>query len=177
VFLARLHERKRPLAFLHAARSILRSGVDAEFVLAGPDEGEARAVQRFIDTESSAKLTYIGPLDHDASMALLAGADIFVLPSVDEPYPLTVLEALSFETPVVITNRCGLADAVETNDCGFVVGDSDVELAARVSDLIRDESMRRQMGRSGRRFIEAHSSMAAVVDELQDAYTAAIEAK
>jgi glycosyltransferase involved in cell wall biosynthesis len=175
VFLARLHERKRPLAFLRAASRILRSGVDAEFFVAGPDEGEAGPVQEFIHAQGFERLRYLGPLDHDSSLRLLAGADVYVLPSVNEPYPMTVLEALSFATPVIITDTCGLAHTVQRNQCGYVVGDSDVDLESRIKHLIRNEPLRQRMGLAGRRLVESSNSMQSVADKLLETYVTTID--
>ena len=89
-------------------------------------------------------------------------ADIFVLPSYTEAFPLTVLEAMEHAVPVVATNVGGMSIAVENGVTGLLVGEEKPvmtlsyrpdasQLAEKLSLLLSDEALRRRMGQAGRK--------------------------
>jgi glycosyltransferase involved in cell wall biosynthesis len=82
--------------------------------------------------------------------ALLAGSDVFVLPSRREGLPRSVLEALAAGVPVVATDVRGNRDLVEDGKRGFLVPVGDAPgLARALLTLARDEALRRRMGKEG----------------------------
>ncbi len=96
LFLARLHPRKRPTMFVRMAAALVEAGIDAHFSLVGPDEGEGAAVAKLIEQSSlQSRVSYEGPLKPAQSISRMRRAKVYVLPSVDEPYPMSVLEAMS----------------------------------------------------------------------------------
>ena len=97
-------------------------------------------------------------------------SDLYVLPSVDEPYPMSVLEAMSSELPVVITDTCGLADTVRRTGSGVVVDDSQQDLERALSELLSDPGLRRRTGRAARETIAREYGMGAVMERLLSAY-------
>src|SRR6185312_11172960 len=114
LYLARLHERKRPALFVETARDILSEGIDARFTLIGPDGGEGAKVREAITRgrEFETSINWEGSLPPEKTADRMAHASIYVLPSVDEPFSMSVLEAMAIGLPVVITESCGLADTV-----------------------------------------------------------------
>ena len=172
LFLARLHERKRPAMFVESARDIVAEGIDAHFTLIGPDGGEgakvAEAIARGDDYTES--ITWEGSLPPEETDERMAKASIYVLPSVDEPFSMSVLEAMAVGLPVVITESCGLAETVRANGCGIVVDHSQASLTDAVRQLIEDPEARRRMGEAGRKTAQEHFSMAAIGRTLLDVY-------
>ncbi|MGC5257567.1 glycosyltransferase [Gordonia sp. DT218] len=171
VFLARLHPRKRPTAFVAAAVALLRQGVDAEFAIAGPDEGERRHVVEAIARSGHGdRIVLEPPVSPDDVLAYLAAADLYVLPSVDEPFPMTVLEAMSVGTPVVVTDSCGLARGVEHIGAGVVVGESVEELSSAIGHIICDDTRLDQMSSSALTGTREKYGMGGVIDTLEQIY-------
>ena len=82
---------------------------------------------------------------------LLSAADAFLLSSVSEGIPVTVIEAMLAELPVVATRVGGMGEVVESEVTGFLAaaGD-DATLAESLDRLLSNESLRRQMGQAGR---------------------------
>ena len=166
VFLARLHERKRPQVFVAAA---VASDVRARFVVYGPDEGELAAVQARIAAAGPAvDISYGGALAHEDAVAVLAAAELFVLPSVDEPFPMTVLEALSRGTPVVCTDTCGLAPAIAEDGGGVVTDGSVAQVAAAIEHCLGTDWP--QLSEQAVALIENRFSIDAVGAELLASY-------
>jgi glycosyltransferase involved in cell wall biosynthesis len=93
------------------------------------------------------------------AQALVAGADVFVLPSHAEGMPITILEAMAQERPVVATRVGGSAEVVVDGETGLLVPPGDEEaLAAALQDLLGDAELRRRLGTAGRRRVEEHFS-------------------
>src|SRR5262249_13159965 len=83
---------------------------------------------------------------------LLAAADLFLLTSISEGIPLTVIEAMAAGLPVVATDVGGLGEVVEDGDTGWLrpSGD-DTALAATILLLADDVALRQRMADHGRR--------------------------
>lgn len=140
LYLARIQERKRPEDFVSAMPHVLARHPDTRFVLAGPDTGAlpgTLALARKLGITGS--LDHVGPLDHEEVLAAGRAADVYVLPSIEEPLGVSVLEAMSVGTPVVITRTCGLGPDVADAGAGRVVDSrvgEDAANARKVADAI-----------------------------------------
>lgn len=178
LYLARLAQRKRPLAFVEAARLVHRAHPGTAFALVGPDEGEGDAVRRAVADALAAgvRIAYEGPLAPEQTLDRLRRASVYVLPSVDEPYPMSVLEALSVALPVVVTDTCGLAGFVTDNEAGIVVDTGVDTLAAAIGSLLDAPAGAAERGRRGRAAVRDGLSMEAIAAQLAAHYAAASHA-
>lgn len=171
LFLARMHRRKRPVTFVRAAAEVLSRGKVARFHLVGPDEGEGNDVIREIQaTGAEGGIVYEGALPFDRTNDRLARCDIYVLPAVDEPFGMTVIEALALGRPVVVTDSCGLAPAVRSAGAGLVVDSSQASLTNAIDWLVCHPEERRSMGARGRKLVEREFSIDSVVNRLSAIY-------
>jgi L-malate glycosyltransferase len=82
---------------------------------------------------------------------LLPAADLFLLTSISEGIPLTVIEAMAAGLPVVATNVGGMAEVVEEGKTGFLApaGD-DATLADRIHHILNNSDLRMKMGQAGK---------------------------
>ncbi|MEU6328291.1 glycosyltransferase [Streptomyces sp. NPDC047049] len=171
LFLARLQSRKRPEAFVRMAALVHRKRPEVSFTLHGSDEGRLAEVRRLIAEEGLGEVvTYGGALDHDAAVRRTARATVYVLPSVDEPFPMSVLESLAVGTPVVCTDSCGIAPALQRREAAVVTDGSPEALADAVLQLLEDHPLRERVVRAGRQAVEEEFSLAAVADRLAELY-------
>jgi glycosyltransferase involved in cell wall biosynthesis len=104
--------------------------------------------------------------------ALLAAADIFVLPSWIEGLPLTVLEAMAAAKPVVATRVGGTPEAVD-GETGLLVPPHDISALTEALDvLLAEPDLARRLGEAGRRRVEERFSAAAMCEQVLAAYAA-----
>jgi glycosyltransferase involved in cell wall biosynthesis len=149
---------------------------DAVAVLAGRDLETGGAYAR----ELEALATELGVRDrvvlagYRADVpALLAAADVFVLPSWIEGLPLTVLEAMAAAKPVVATRVGGTPEAVVDGETGLLAEPGDVGALARAVDaLLADPDLARRLGEAGRLRVEERFSPAVMCDRVLDSYAA-----
>lgn len=86
---------------------------------------------------------------------LLARSHIFVLSSLWEGFPISILEAMRAGLPVVASDVGGVNESVEHEQTGFLTRPKDVaDVRARVEQLLRDPDLRRRMGERGRSAFE-----------------------
>lgn len=166
LFLARLHERKRPELFVDIARELAATGADAVFTVAGPDGGRRSAVA----AAAGSVVRVEGAVDPQEVSDRLARASVYVLPSVDEPYPMAVLEAMAVGRPVVITESCGLAPVVRAGGCGIVVDESREGLRAGVTAMLRDPAAATAMGARGAIIARERFGMVTIAERLEAIY-------
>ncbi|HIW29532.1 MAG TPA: glycosyltransferase [Candidatus Luteococcus avicola] len=174
LYLARLQSRKRPMVFVQAARELAPEFPAVRFRMVGPDEGEGAAVKEAIANAGLGdQLVWDGPADRAGCQQAMAEADVYALPSVDEPYPMSVLEALSMRLPVVLTDTCGLAPAIARADAGTVTTNDPSEIAPAIRSYLADDHLRRATADRARKLIEDEFTMEPIVRQLEAAYASA----
>jgi N-acetyl-alpha-D-glucosaminyl L-malate synthase BshA len=95
----------------------------------GPDRVDAEEEARTLGVDRS--VSFLGKID--AVAPLLAGADLFVLPSQSESFGLSALEALASGVPVVATNAGGISEVVRDGETGVLCPVGDVDGMARAA--------------------------------------------
>jgi glycosyltransferase involved in cell wall biosynthesis len=93
-----------------------------------------------------------------------------VLPAIDEPYSMSVLEAMSVGLPVVVTDTCGLAPIIEETGSGIVVGSDLESLTEAVRRILDTPSLATTMGANAFRAASERMSMSSVADILERTY-------
>jgi glycosyltransferase involved in cell wall biosynthesis len=143
LFLGQLEERKRPLDAVAAAERAAAGGAPLVLLVAGEGPLSAAVAERAGPA--------VRPLGFRSDPdALLAAADLLVLPSEREGLPLSVLEAMAHGRPVVVSDGPGNPDAA--GEAGVVVPVGDVDaLAAAMARLAGDRAERARLGALGRR--------------------------
>jgi glycosyltransferase involved in cell wall biosynthesis len=146
LFLGRLISKKSPDLMLEAfARWHRRSNgsQSSMFVMAGPDEGDGFR-QRLETFATQAGLNggvlFTGPLYGDAKWAAYRDADLFVLPSQNENFGNTAAEAVACGTPVLVTDRCGIAPIVDRR-AGLVVPHDCAALEQGLERILDDPAL------------------------------------
>jgi glycosyltransferase involved in cell wall biosynthesis len=152
-------ERKGIDALLEAFGRICRENSEAHLVLVGPrqDLGAPEFHRRLQDlisrTDAPDRIHFTGPVSNVEDY--LRAADLFVFPSRREGMPNVVLEAMACGIPVILTPFLGLPDEFGTPGKHYVLTDWKPEaLAADIRDLLAQPDYRRNLGQTGRRWVE-----------------------
>lgn len=170
VFLGELGRRKGVYDLLPAWQRVAGRLPGATLLLAG--NGETSAVAAEVERlRLGASVRLLGWVGGEEKTRLLAGADIFVLPSHNEGLPMSLLEAMSFGLAVISTRVGGIPDAVREGDEGLLLEPGDVDgLAAALERLASDAALRRRLGEAARRRVERDFSPAAAIARLDELY-------
>ncbi len=171
LFLARLHPVKRVSAFIEMAALLMRRGLDARYVIHGPDQGDLPASLRLIDDLGLSHIvTYGGPLDHDAAIAAIARSTVYVLPSSADWMPMSLIEALAAGVPSVCTDSCGLAEVLRKEEAALVTDGSPQALADAVFHILANREECARLGARARSVASKWFSIDAVADQLERIY-------
>ncbi len=172
LFLGRLGARKGVPELIAALAELQagRPGAHWHAVLAG--DGDAAGYRRDAAAAGLAgRIDFPGWQDGPAAAALLAAADIFVLPSHAENLPVSVLEAASYGLPIVTTPVGAVPDHFSDGANALIVPPGEVAaLAAALTRLVDDPALRRRLGDAARQTFLERFSIAAYRDRLVSIY-------
>lgn len=129
----------------------------ASFQLAGRNLEEPFHAELRRQSESLGNVAFVGALEHDAALELLARADVLLLPSRDETMPLVLLEAMSLRKAIVCTRVGGIEEWISDGENGLVVPPDDpAALAAAIAKLIEVPDLGARLGAAARHTYEQH---------------------
>lgn len=146
LFLGRLVSKKSPDLMLQVFSRWIGRGEQSQgsvLVMAGPDEGDGFRQQLEEITRQlglSGKVLFTGPLYGNAKWAAYRDADVFVLPSQNENFGNTAAEAVACGTPVLVTDRCGIAPMVDQR-AGLVVPHDCTALEEALARILHDREL------------------------------------
>ena len=172
LFAARMAARKQPVVFVQAALEALDSGLDAHFILAGPDQGEAVRVRAMIAASAHAdRFELSGELSPEQVQDAMAACTAYVLPALKEPYPMSVIEAAAVGTPLVVTSECGLAADLLEGDAAVLPEPTTPAFAQAMLKLGADPDRRAELGGNARRLHHRLWSARTLAENLRRLYT------
>jgi len=157
VFLSRIHKKKGLDLLVPAWGRLAREFPEWELIIVGPDEGGYRAtVEELVRLHAcSGTCTLIGPVTGTEKHALLGSADLFVLPSYSEGFPMAVLEAAAHRLPVVMTDECNFPELAAVGGAWECTATLESLTAALRDALSSDDAGRMERGRIGRELVAA----------------------
>jgi glycosyltransferase involved in cell wall biosynthesis len=112
LFLGRVTLQKGPDYFLRVAKRVREKNNKVLFVLSGSGDMEAQMMKYAAQLGVADKVLFTGFVGGTERHEMYAAADLFVMPSVSEPFGITTLEAMSLGTPVLISKQSGVSEAV-----------------------------------------------------------------
>lgn len=177
LFLGLVGDRKGVFDLLPAFAQALGDAPAMRLIVAGNGE-VARAERMAQELGVGGRVQFPGWVDGVAKEALLASASIYVLPSHNENFPVSVLEAMARALPVVTTRVGGIPELVRDGIDGLLVEPGDVAaLASALASLASDQELQRRLGASGRSRIETTFSPDVVLPRLYAVYDGVLEGR
>lgn len=146
-FIGRITIQKGPDYFLKMAKKVLDYNKKVIFIVAGSGDMERQIMHQAGELGISDKVFFTGFLRGKKLYNLFREADIFVMPSISEPFGLTPLESLINGTPVLISKQSGVSEVLK-NALKVDFWDID-EMANKILTALSSEPMRICLARSG----------------------------
>jgi glycosyltransferase involved in cell wall biosynthesis len=112
LFLGRITMQKGPDYFLRAAKKVLEVMDNVKFVMAGSGDLMHRAVEMAAELGIGQKVLFTGFLRGEDVRKIYRLADLYVMPSVSEPFGIAPLEALNHDVPVIISKQSGVSEVL-----------------------------------------------------------------
>ena len=139
LFLGRMTFQKGPDYFVQAAKIVLERMGNVRFVMAGGGDMYHRMIELAADLGIGGHFHYTGPLTREDVSRMYAMSDLYILPSVSEPFGITPLEAISHNVPVIMSKQAGVSEIVQ--GCLKVDFWNVQELAEKIIILLNDSTL------------------------------------
>jgi glycosyltransferase involved in cell wall biosynthesis len=170
LFLGRLHRIKGIDLLIDAYSNAIDSLPGTRLVIVGPDDGHLDDLKRMANERGIAKkIIFTGPLTGRDKIMAYVDSDVYVLPSRYEAFGRTILEACACGTPVIMSEKCGLADVIDGR-AGQAVNCMNGELREALIDVLGDDQARRRYGQAGRELAFSDYGWDNIMDRVEKAY-------
>ncbi len=143
MFVGRITLQKGPDYFIEAAKKVLEHEPDTRFIMVGTGDMLPQIINRTIELGISDKITFTGWFSKKDVYKAFKLADVFVMPSVSEPYGLVALEAIKNNTTVIVSKQAGVSEVIK--HC-LKVDFWDVnELANKITAVLRYKTLHEEL--------------------------------
>jgi len=112
LFLGRITFQKGPDYFIEAAAKVLQDMPEVTFIMAGAGDMMPRMVERVAELGIGRRFHFTGFLAGDDVERIFALSDLYVMPSVSEPFGISPLEAMLYDIPVIISRQSGVSEVL-----------------------------------------------------------------
>ncbi len=170
LFLGRITMQKGPEYFLMAAKKVIEEMDNVKFVMAGSGDMMRRTIEMAAGMGIGHKVLFTGFLRGDDVQEIYNMADLYVMPSVSEPFGIAPLEALNHDVPVLISKQSGVSEVL-THVLKVDFWDV-VEMANKIVAVLKYPPLRMTLREHGNfevrklRWADAARKCARVYDEL-----------
>ena len=164
--------------FVRAAANLARIRTDVEFLVVGEEREEGVPFTRHLTELGESlglaeRLRFLGRISHIP--ALLAAADVVVVPSWDEGFSLVTIEAMAARRAVLASNVGGIAGIIRDNVTGLMVPPRDVHaLTDKLLWLVSDAPLRERLSVQGQRDVYARFGREQIIDQIEALYSEVI---
>lgn len=155
LFLGRITMQKGPEYFLEAASNVLTKMPNVRFVMAGSGDMARKMVEKMATMRMIDRFHFTGFLKAPERERLFAMSDLYIMPSVSEPFGITPLEAMKHGVPVIVSKQSGIAEILENV---VKVDFWDVpKLSSSIIDILSRPNLSMNMRENSRRTLESIS--------------------
>lgn len=153
LFLGRVTFQKGPDYFLEAASRVVRVRPEVKFVIAGSGDMLPSMIERAARMGLARNVHFTGFLQGEDVERMYAMADVYVMPSVSEPFGISPLEAMALDTPVILSRQSGVSEVLRN---ALKVDFWDVaDMANKILALLSYPALLDQLKEEGREEVRA----------------------
>jgi glycosyltransferase involved in cell wall biosynthesis len=147
LFVGRLTIQKGVWHLLQAAKQVIEKNKKAKFIIVGSGPDMPYLIDTTIKLGIEKNVIFTGKISEEELVAAYRMCDVFVMPSVNEPFGIVALEALASGKPVILSKTAGVGEVI---DHCFKVDYWDTNLlASRVLEVFHYKELKKAMGRNG----------------------------
>lgn len=170
LFLARFTGHKQPLVLLKAFEQALKENPELYLLMVGDGDQKAEALEMVAKAGIGNRVIF-QHFRQDVP-AVLAAADIFILPSLWEGLPIGLLEAMSMGKAIIASNVDGTTDIIEHNKNGYLIELADMETAlpAAIISMSANESRRKELGKAAKETVKYNFNAADMTRKIEAEY-------
>jgi glycosyltransferase involved in cell wall biosynthesis len=174
LFLGLVGMRKGVYDLLPAFRDAITKVPGLRLIIGGNGEvGQAKVLAAQLNIDD--RVLFAGWVSGEDKINYLCQADIYILPSYNEGLPVSLLEAMSWQIPVISTRVGGIPELVRDGIDGLLVDAGDhAAISSAIIKLSQDAGLRRQMGKAARDQVECNFSKQVVLPKIEELYSSLI---
>jgi glycosyltransferase involved in cell wall biosynthesis len=170
LFLGLVGTRKGVYDLLPAFKEALVQVPSLHLIIGGNGEVD-RAQALAVELQIENQVTFAGWVNGKEKVDLLKRAQIYVLPSYNEGLPVSLLEAMSWQVPVISTRVGGIPDLVREGVDGLLIDAGDrTALSSAIIELAQQTELRQKMGIAARDQVNNNFSKQVVMPKLEELY-------
>ena len=178
LFFGRLNFKKGLDTAIAAFARAARSREDVFLLLVGPDGGMRRQAEQWVQAAGIAdRARFTGMVSGEEKRLVLAGSDIFVLPSLSENFGISVIEAAACGLPVIISDRVNLWRDFARAEAGLVAPPAVEPFTAHLETLLDDPEGALAMGRRGAALVRQNFTWDVLGERYEAMYREAAETR
>jgi len=172
--IGRLSKEKDQIMFLEALEPLMRDEARLKIIIVGSGPKEME-LKEFVTAKGLSDRVVFTGIIKDVGPVYMA-LDVFVLSSLTEGVPLTVLEAMASGLPVVATKVGGIPQMIEDGRNGLLIEPRNREaLREKIGQLLKDPSRRKSLGASGQAFVRENYSLESMCEAYKKVYDEVLE--
>jgi len=172
LFVGRLSEVKGVEYLVEAMVTVKRDFPDVRLLLVGDGELKGRLQRKVRNLGLRESVTFEGDLDESMLLTLYSMATAFVLPSLYENCPFSILQAFASGVPVVATRIGGVSELIDDAESGLLTPPRDTaRLASAISRMLADTQLRRKISDKAKEFAYKNLQLKTAIDRLERIYS------
>lgn len=168
-FIGRLSPEKNPNVFVDVAEKMLTENNRTKFFIVG-DGPMKNSIEKSINAIGNKNIRYLGY--QDDIPRFLSTADVFVLPSKIEGFPLSNIEAMSMGVCVISSDVGGVSDAIKDGINGFLVQPGSSQMIVdKINSILFDEELKKIISENARKSVEENFSIELLANKYKEVYS------
>ena len=170
LFVGGLVEHKNPHILINAISIVSKLVPDIRLILVGKGKMLKKLKEIALKLDISANVIFAGFVDEQMKKLYYKAADIFVLPSSAEAFPMVLLEASAFELPLITSDLKCFNTIIKNGYNGLYTRTGDPkDLAEKIIHLLENEEIRKKLGKNARRIVK-YFSWEKIAEEFEKIY-------
>lgn len=171
LFVGRLEKQKGLIYLINAINILKVNNSNFEVHLVGTGTEEAYLKELVSKFNFKKYIKFIGKKTSQETTTYYVNSDVFILPSIWEGFPLTLLEAWAASLPVIITNVGGVSKICTNKKNALIIpSQSPEKIAEAMLSLIKNKKLREKLGKNGRKLVEEKYSWEKVAKKFVSIY-------